>query len=41
MDYGSFGIHIFSEEMREFYSIEHLWSDAEEVDISPYIIDEN
>ncbi len=34
MDYSSVVIHIFTEEGREFYSLERLWSDAEQVDIS-------
>ena len=39
MDYSDVIIHIFSSESRSFYSIENLWSDAENVDIS-HLIDE-
>jgi ribosome-associated protein len=28
MDYGDFVVHVFSEEAREFYDLEHLWGDA-------------
>jgi len=37
MDYSSVVIHIFTEEGREFYSLERLWSDAEAVDIAGYL----
>jgi len=29
MDYGDFVVHIFIDEAREFYDLEHLWGDAE------------
>jgi len=29
MDYGSVMVHIFIEEARQFYDLEHLWADAE------------
>lgn len=37
MDYSCVVVHIFTEEAREFYSLERLWSDAVPVDISPYL----
>ena len=33
LDYGSIVVHVFTEEAREFYSLERLWADAEQVDI--------
>ena len=40
LDYGSIVVHVFTEEAREFYSLERLWADAEDVDISSIIIAE-
>ena len=37
MDYSSVVVHVFTEEGREFYSLERLWSDAEAVDITEYL----
>ena len=41
LDYGTIVVHVFTEEAREFYSLERLWADAETVDISDIIIAEN
>ncbi len=40
LDFGSIVVHVFTEEAREFYSLERLWADAESVDISEIIIEE-
>ena len=31
MDYGDFIVHVFLQEMREYYDLEHLWSGAPRV----------
>ena len=41
LDYGTIVVHVFTEEAREFYSLERLWADAETIDISDIIIEEN
>ncbi|MBE6975814.1 MAG: ribosome silencing factor [Ruminococcaceae bacterium] len=40
LDYGSIVVHVFTEEAREFYDLERLWADAENVDLKDIIIDE-
>lgn len=34
MDFGCVVVHVFTEEAREFYGLERLWSDSQVVDIS-------
>ncbi|MEP7340034.1 MAG: ribosome silencing factor [Acidobacteriota bacterium] len=33
LDYGTFVVHVFTEESRKFYDLERLWRDAERVDV--------
>ena len=40
LDYSDVIVHIFNGEARNFYSIENLWTDATEVDISEIITQE-
>jgi ribosome-associated protein len=35
MDYGDFLVHVFLDEWRQFYDLEHLWSDAPRVAWEP------
>jgi ribosome-associated protein len=35
LDYGDVVVHIFSEEQREFYALDRLWSDAPRTELSP------
>jgi len=34
LDYGCLAVHVFNAEAREFYSLEHVWADGREVDLS-------
>ena len=38
LDFGSIVVHVFTEEAREFYGLERLWADAEQVDLKDIII---
>lgn len=40
LDYGSVVVHIFLADSREYYNLEHLWADAQELDLSDTIISE-
>ena len=40
LDYGSLVVHVFTEEARQFYSLERLWADAEQVDIRDIVIEQ-
>ena len=37
LDYGTVIVHIFTGESREYYNLERIWSDAEDVDLSDVI----
>ena len=38
LDYSAIVVHVFTEEAREFYALERLWSDATSVDLDEYLI---
>ena len=40
LDYGSVVVHVFTEEAREFYKLERLWADGENVDLSNILLPE-
>ena len=40
LDYGTIVVHVFTEEARQFYSLERLWADAEVVDLSGIVMPE-
>lgn len=37
IDYGTVVVHLFTPDQREIYSLEHLWGDAKEFDISSIV----
>ena len=37
LDFGCVIVHIFSEELRDFYSLDRLWSDAEKIDYKDFL----
>ena len=41
LDYGTVVIHLFDDQMREYYSLESLWADAHPVDLSDVLEDSN
>ena len=38
LDYGTIGIHVCTEEAREFYALERLWADAEQGDLKDIVL---
>ncbi|HIT34711.1 MAG TPA: ribosome silencing factor [Candidatus Faecousia intestinigallinarum] len=40
LDFGCLVIHVFTEDARQFYDLERLWADAEQVDLKEIILDD-
>ena len=39
LDFGSVVVHVFTQEAREFYSLERLWADAEKIDLKDIVVE--
>ena len=37
VDYGNIVVHIFQKDTRDFYSLERLWADGEQIDINEFL----
>ena len=40
LDYGSVIIHVMSREAREFYNLDKMWSDGEQIDLNSILVNE-
>ena len=40
LDYGSVVVHVFTEEARQFYNLERIWADGENVDLTGVLLPE-
>ena len=40
LDYSDIIVHIFNKESRDYYQLERLWADGEEMDISNYVTED-
>ena len=40
LDYGNVIVHVFVPGARDFYDLEHLWADGEQLDLTEYLMDE-
>ena len=38
LDYGSVVVHVFTEEARQFYNLERIWADGENVDLTGVLL---
>ena len=41
LDYSDIVVHVFYKEQRDFYKLDKLWADGDEIDISAWITKEN